>query len=75
MSKNRNTSITAASNVTRQQLYGYTTPGDGRDEVFTARLAEDEVASAAEAIERINPGNKDIITPAISVTQLDALAA
>ena len=50
---------------------------DGRDYVFAARLARDKVAAAAESTAASTPvtstpGNKDIITPPISVNRLDA---
>jgi hypothetical protein len=61
------------SDGTRQRVYGYTDPEDGRDEVFAAWIARDEAAAAA--IFTSTPGNKEIITSQMDVTQLDALAA
>lgn len=73
------------SDGSRQRVYGYTAPDDGRDEVFAAWTARDEVALAAVALaaEAVTastpvtstPGNKDIITPPMDVTRLDADAA
>jgi hypothetical protein len=68
------------SDGARQRVYGYTAPMDGRDYVFAAWIARDNVASAAEATAAetpltSTPGNKDIITPPISVTRLEAEAA
>jgi hypothetical protein len=55
------------------RVYGYTTPHDGRDEVFTAWIARDEVAAAVNFTS--TPGNKDIMNSSLDVTQLNAQAA
>ncbi len=62
------------SNGNRVCVYGYTAPNDGRDEVFAAWIARDEVA--AEAFNFTStPGNKEIITSPLEVSQRDSLAA
>ena len=68
------------SDGNRQRVYGYTAKEDGRDEVFAAWIARDEVAlaayaTAAETPVTSTPGNKDIITPPMEVTRLEADAA
>jgi hypothetical protein len=61
------------SDGNRMRVYGYTTPHDGRDEVFTAWIARDEVAAAVNFTS--TPGNKDIMNSSLDVTQLNAQAA
>ena len=61
------------SDGNRQRVYGYTAPHDGRDEVFAAWISRDEVAAAAVSFTS-TPGNKDIITSPLDVTQIDAIA-
>jgi len=64
------------SDGSRQRVYGYTDPEDGRDEVFAAWIARDEVAAAEAPVNFTStPGNKEIITSQMDKTQLDALAA
>ena len=62
------------SDGNRVRVYGYTAPQDGRDEVYTAWIARDEVAFRAENFTS-TPGNKEIITSPQSGSQLNALAA
>ncbi len=68
------------SDGARQRVYGYTAPMDGRDYVFKAWIARDEVASAAESTAAetpvtSTPGNKEIITSPLDMTRLEADAA
>jgi len=58
----------------RVRVYGYTAPLDGREEVFAAWIARDEVAAAAGSFTS-TPGNKEIITSPQDVTRLNAQAA
>jgi hypothetical protein len=62
------------SDGSRQRVYGYTAPDDGRDNVFAAWIARDEVAAATVKFTS-TPGNKQINTDSMNVTQLDAKAA
>ncbi len=62
------------SDGNRVRVYGYTAPSDGRDEVFTAWIERDEVAAAAGNFTS-TPGNKQINTGSISVTQHSETAA
>jgi hypothetical protein len=55
----------------RVRVYGYAAPDDGRDEVFTAWIERDEAAVNFTS----TPGNKQITTPQLDVTQLNAEAA
>jgi hypothetical protein len=52
----------------RQRVYGYTAPIDGREEVFAAWIARDEVAAVNFTS---TPDNKEITTCPTSVTQTD----
>jgi len=58
----------------RVRVYGYTAPNDGRDSVFAAWIARDEVAAAALNFTS-TPGNKEIITSLQDVTELNSEAA
>lgn len=62
------------SDGNRVRVYGYTAPHDGRDSVFAAWIARDEVAAAAGSFTS-TPGNKQMITSPQDVNQLNALAA
>lgn len=62
------------SDGNRQRVYGYTAPSDGREEVFAAWIARDEVAAAAFNFTS-TPGNKEIMNSPRDVTRLDAIAA
>ena len=53
----------------RIRIYGYTAPCDGRDEVFAAWMARDEVAFSPGTFTS-TPGNKEIITSLTDVNQL-----
>lgn len=55
------------------RVHGETAPHDGRDEVFTAKIARDEVAAAVNFTS--TPGNKEIITSPLDVTQSNTQAA
>jgi hypothetical protein len=60
----------------RHRVYGYTAPNDGRDEVFAAWIARDEVAAATAPINFTStPGNKYITTSPMDMTRYDAEAA
>lgn len=63
------------SDSSRQRVYSYTAPNDGREEVFATWIARDEVAATAAVNFTSTPGNKEINTSPINVTQLDANAA
>jgi hypothetical protein len=58
----------------RVRVYGYTAPIDGRDEVFASWIERDEAASAVGNFTS-TPGNKEIISSLLDVTQLDAEVA
>jgi hypothetical protein len=62
------------SDGNRVRVYGYTAPKDGRDEVFAAWIERDEAAFRAGSFTS-TPGNKEIITSPLDVTQTDALTA
>jgi hypothetical protein len=62
------------SDGNRVRVYGYTAPIDGRDEVFAAWIERDEAAFRAGSFTS-TPGNKEIITSPLDVTQTDALTA
>lgn len=62
------------SDGNRMRVYGYTAPGDGRDEVFSAWIERDE-ANAAAGNFTSTPGNKEIITSPVDVTELKKEAA
>jgi len=71
-----NTYVDKGSDGNRQRVYGYTAPSDGRDEVFAAWLARDEVAAEEAAINfPSTPGNKQNTTSPMDITRLDAFAA
>ena len=65
---------TVVLHQTDESVYGYTAPDDGRSEVFAAWIARSEVAAAAVVNVTSTPGNKQINTDSIEVTQLNALA-
>jgi len=55
------------SDGNRQRVYGYTAPSDGREKVFAAWIARDEVAAAAAVNFTSTLGNKPITTSAMDV--------
>lgn len=65
---------TVVLHQTDESVYGYTGPDDGRSEVFAAWIARSEVAAAAVVKFTSTPGNKQINTDSMDVTQLNALA-
>lgn len=60
----------------RQRVYGYSDPGDGREEVFAAWLARDTEALAADEAAKSTasvstPGNKDITMSPVDTYPVD----